>query len=303
MAGSSWAYMVARYGATTKSKEGFSMKRIYVAGGMSGHYLFQFEAFDRARDALAEQGWDVVSPADLDRADGYDPVKNPDAEPLEYGYCMERDERYITGCTAMCFLPGWEVSKGAQREKQKAEELGLEMYLCVWKGAKLSLHPMEQIPYGTRTVTADPPTPAEGLRLDTGKPRVELEDSGERREAESGAVRDRARGKGRYDLITPLGLKRLAIHYENGAIKYADRNWEKGFPLSWFFDSMSRHCDDYMECRVLGEEPKEDHLAAVAWNALGFIHTEEMIRRGKLPAELDDLPNPKGTDDRPKETT
>ncbi len=243
------------------------MKRIYVAGGMRGHYLFQFEAFDRARDALLALGWDVVSPADLDRADGYDPLVDPDAEPLDYEACMARDEAAIKTCQAMCFLPGWETSKGAQREKQTAEELGLEMYRVIWKRNELSLHPME---------------------------RPALADSGERRESESGAVRDRAKGKGRYDLITPLGLKRLAIHYENGAVKYEDRNWEKGFPLSWFLDSMDRHVNAYLECRVLGEEPKEDHLAAVAWNTLGFIHTEEMIRRGKLPAKLDDLPNPKG---------
>ena len=121
-----------------------------------------------------------------------------------------------------------------------------------------------------------------------------LEDSGERREAKSGAVRDRARGKGRYDLISPLGMKRLAIHYENGSIKYDDRNWEKGMSLSWFLDSMERHVERYKECRILGEEQTEDHMAAIAWNAHGFMHTEEMIRRGKLPAELDDLPNPKG---------
>jgi len=243
------------------------MKRIYIAGGMSNYYLFQFETFDRARDALLARGWDVVSPADLDRADGYDPLKNPDAEPLDYEACMKRDEEAIGTCSAMCFLPGWETSGGAKREKLKAEELGLEMYRVIWKRNELSLHPME---------------------------RQALADSGERREAKSGAVRDRAKGKGRYDLISPLGMKRLAVHHEHGSIKYDDRNWEKGMPLSWFLDSMERHIEDYKRCRILGEEQVEDNMAAVAWNAHGFMHTEEMIRRGKLPAELDDLPNPKG---------
>ena len=34
----------------------------------------------------------------------------------------------------------------------------------------------------------------------------------------------------------------------------------------------------------------EDHLAAARWNIGGMIHTEEMIGRGLLPGELDDLP-------------
>ena len=36
---------------------------------------------------------------------------------------------------------------------------------------------------------------------------------------------------------------------------------------------------------------KEDHMSAVAWNAFGLIHTQEMIKRGLLPKEFDDLPN------------
>lgn len=119
---------------------------------------------------------------------------------------------------------------------------------------------------------------------------TEVKDSGERRETVTGAVRDRQQGKGRYDLITPIGLRRLALHYENGARKYNDRNWEKGMPLSWFLDSAMRHLYDYMN-----GDRSEDHLAAVAWNALGFIHIEQLIRDGKLPKELDNL----GVTDKP----
>lgn len=111
-----------------------------------------------------------------------------------------------------------------------------------------------------------------------------VKDSGEHRETSTGAVRDRQAGKGRYDLITPIGLKRLALHYENGAKKYSERNWEKGMPLSWFIDSAIRHIYSY-----LSGDRSEDNWAAVAWNALGFIHMEEMIRQGRLPKELDDI--------------
>lgn len=119
---------------------------------------------------------------------------------------------------------------------------------------------------------------------------AEVKDSGERRETVTGAVRDRAKGKGRYDLLSFIGIHRVAVHYENGARKYKDRNWEKGMPLSWFIDSGLRHYFAY-----LSGDRSEDHMAAVAWNALGYMHIEEMIRRGKLPKELDDI----GATDRP----
>ena len=108
------------------------MKRTYIAGGMTGYPAFNFALFDLARDALLELGWEVVSPADLDRADGFDPVKNPGQEPKGYEYCMARDKKAMKTCTAIGFLPGWEVSLGAQREKRTASELGLEMYLLLW---------------------------------------------------------------------------------------------------------------------------------------------------------------------------
>jgi hypothetical protein len=35
----------------------------------------------------------------------------------------------------------------------------------------------------------------------------------------------------------------------------------------------------------------EDHLAAIMFNAMALIHYEEMIERGLLPADLNDMPN------------
>jgi len=112
----------------------------------------------------------------------------------------------------------------------------------------------------------------------------EVKDSGERQEFYTGAVRDREVGKGRFDLLPAYALTRLAKHYENGAKKYYDRNWEKGMPLSRYLDSAMRHLVKY-----LGGSREEDHLAAVAWNALGYIETEYRIEKGILPADLDDI--------------
>ena len=101
----------------------------------------------------------------------------------------------------------------------------------------------------------------------------------------TGGTRDARAGKGRFDLITPIGLKRLAQVYERGATNHGDRNWEKGIPLSRCTDSALRHLNQYLN----GEED-EDHLAQAAWNIFAIMHIEEKIQLGKLPKELDDLP-------------
>ena len=121
-----------------------------------------------------------------------------------------------------------------------------------------------------------------------------VEDSGKRQEFGTGSVRDTAEGKGRYDLISPISLRRLAKHFENGAVKYGDRNWEKGQPICRYLDSAIRHIYKHLE-----GYREEDHLAAAAWNVMGAIHTEEMIERGRLPKELDNRPNYKEIDSRP----
>ncbi|MFA5154726.1 MAG: dATP/dGTP diphosphohydrolase domain-containing protein, partial [Clostridia bacterium] len=122
----------------------------------------------------------------------------------------------------------------------------------------------------------------------------EVKDSGKRQEFKTGSVRDTAEGKGRYDLISPVSLARIAKHYQNGSKKYGDRNWEKGQPICRYLDSAIRHIYKHLE-----GHRDEDHLAAGAWNLLAAIHTEEMIERGLLPKELDDRPDYLKKDSRP----
>lgn len=116
-------------------------------------------------------------------------------------------------------------------------------------------------------------------------PFQDVKDSGKRQEFQTGGVRDPSEGKGRFDLIPPYPLRRLAQHYENGARKYADRNWEKGLPLGRFLDSALRHLADFME-----GNRQEDHLAAAIWNLFGYLHTEREIREGRLPTDLHTVP-------------
>jgi hypothetical protein len=113
-----------------------------------------------------------------------------------------------------------------------------------------------------------------------------VKDSGAREEFATGSRRDTRDGKGRYELVSPIVMQRDAVHLENGANKYGDRNWEKGQPLSRYIDSALRHTYKLLQGFV-----DEDHASAARWNLAAFIHTQEMIRRGKLPKELDDMPN------------
>jgi hypothetical protein len=106
-----------------------------------------------------------------------------------------------------------------------------------------------------------------------------LKDSGNRREFETGAVRDIAEGKGRCDLLPACALIRLSKHFENGANKYAERNWEKGMPIHCFIDSAIRHTLKYLDGQT-----DEDHLVAATWNLICAMWTEE-----KHP-ELQDIP-------------
>lgn len=106
-----------------------------------------------------------------------------------------------------------------------------------------------------------------------------IKDSGNRRQFESGAVRDIEEGKGRMDLLPMCALIRLSKHFEAGAKKYNDRNWEKGIPMHSFMDSALRHVAKYMDGAT-----DEDHLCAAAWNLMCAMWTEE-----KRP-EMMDIP-------------
>lgn len=111
-----------------------------------------------------------------------------------------------------------------------------------------------------------------------------VKDSGQRTNFSTGSRRDVRTGKGRYDLIPPYFIKRLAQHLENGAVKYGDRNWELGQPLSVYLDSALRHLFNVADMQV-----DEDHPSAAVWNVMAFIHTVEAVRKGLLPEELDDI--------------
>ena len=90
-----------------------------------------------------------------------------------------------------------------------------------------------------------------------------IKDSGNRREFDTGAVRDIQVGKGRMDLLPWAGIIEVSKHCEAGANKYGEHNVDKGIPTNSLCDSAARHLAKY-----LSGESDEDHLLAAAWNLL-----------------------------------
>jgi hypothetical protein len=94
-------------------------KRVYLAGPMRGCKDFNFPAFDKAKKAMEHRGYEVVSPADIDRKKGHTDNK---------GYA-ERDVGEILKCDMIYLLKGWTKSVGATAEFMLARWICLEI-LC-----------------------------------------------------------------------------------------------------------------------------------------------------------------------------
>lgn len=102
-----------------------------------------------------------------------------------------------------------------------------------------------------------------------------IKDSGNRREFETGAVRDMQEGKGRMDLLPWAAIIEISKHCEAGAKKYGEHNVDKGMPTSSLCDSAARHLAKY-----LTGQKDEPHLVAAAWNLLWAI--EMTIKKPEL---------------------
>jgi len=109
----------------------------------------------------------------------------------------------------------------------------------------------------------------------------------QKRQFSTGALRQFAKGKGTPVLVSPIAEDLLAKHCEGGVeAGYTPRNWERGMPLSEVFNSIKRHTRQEQE-----GDKSEDHAASAFWNWMVYLHIREMIRRGLLPEELDDMPS------------
>lgn len=66
----------------------------------------------------------------------------------------------------------------------------------------------------------------------------------------------------------------VSKHFEEGANKYGERNWEKGIPEDRYIDSAVRHYLKYKR-----GDSDERHDRAFAWNIMCLIWTHEHITK------------------------
>ena len=109
------------------------MKQVaYIAGPMRGFPKFNFDQFDAAALRLRDLGYDVISPAQMDRDVGFDPEFKGELSKDFLDAAMRRDiEAIIERADCMVMLPGWENSTGANAE----------LWLARWKHIPVLIYP------------------------------------------------------------------------------------------------------------------------------------------------------------------
>ncbi len=110
----------------------------------------------------------------------------------------------------------------------------------------------------------------------------------------SGATRNSEEGKLDYEgFLSPLALECFAQymhrhrHLEGGELRVSD-NWQKGIPTTSYMKSLWRHLMEVWRChRGLwkGEEDLTNALCGVMFNAMGYLHAVELMKRGALTEE------------------
>lgn len=102
-------------------------KVIYIAGPMRNCYKFNFENFRKIAKRLRLENYEVVSPVEMDEAEGYSENMNlthEQAAELSKVFA-KRDLNALFKCTHIYMLPDWEKSIGATAERAVALWLGL----------------------------------------------------------------------------------------------------------------------------------------------------------------------------------
>lgn len=94
-----------------------SMRRIYIAGPMTGIPDLNYPYFNRVAAVLRLLGHHVENPAE-------------NLEPISKAWSdyMRMAVRQLATCDTVVLLPNWELSKGACLEYRLARDLGLEVF-------------------------------------------------------------------------------------------------------------------------------------------------------------------------------
>ncbi len=113
------------------------MTRIYLSGPMTGIPDNNFPAFHEWAARLRADGFDVVSPAEIQEAGTWE-------------LCLRADLRELATCDAIALMPGWEGSKGAHLELHVAHRLGMRVMHLPMQFDLIS-HLRRQIDFSART--------------------------------------------------------------------------------------------------------------------------------------------------------
>lgn len=82
-------------------------------------------------------------------------------------------------------------------------------------------------------------------------------------------------GKARFDLIPIKPLIMLANLYAKGAIKYAERNWERGMDFGRLYAAAMRHILYWWGGEKYDPVDGQHHLIAAIWNLFALVELEE----------------------------
>lgn len=92
--------------------------RIYISGAITGTTDYM-ERFAEAEKELTEQGYSVVNPAKVNSM--------LPADTTTYEDYMIMSFAMLSTCESIYMLNGWEKSKGANMEREKAIENGIKI--------------------------------------------------------------------------------------------------------------------------------------------------------------------------------
>lgn len=251
------------------------MTTAYVAGPMRGYHHFNFPAFAEAAEQLRKWGYIVLSPAERDIAEGFDPTLNS-LDGFNVEEALAADFQMILQSDVIVLLPGWEKSRGARAERFVAEMVGKNVRCIVESFGGWYLAEADRWDGNPHVPEETPPRAGvtEATPLRDGEVRVT--------NAETGGAKGQKLA--RYDLLPADALRQVAELYGRGAIKYDAHNWRKGYDWSLSFAALQRHAWQFWGGETYDDETGCHHMASVAFHALALI-TFEMTH-----PELDDRP-------------
>lgn len=99
---------------------------VYIVGPMSGYENHNFPAFAGVAKQLRKMGYNVISPHEMDEAEGGPKQASPGDE--QWRRYLRRDLAQLLKADAIIALDGWEHSQGAALEVHVARKLGVPIF-------------------------------------------------------------------------------------------------------------------------------------------------------------------------------